>query len=149
MKNIKLNLFLIAIVALAMGSCKKDKTVSELLTTGSWKFTVITIDPGIDLDGSGSLVTDLFAQLDACDKDDLTIFKSGGISNYDEGAVKCDSSSPQTTTGTWVLSADEKTLTFDGESWQILSLDDSTLKVKYAEDYGSGVTYTITATLSH
>jgi hypothetical protein len=149
MKNLKLIVFLLLLVNFTLSSCKKDKTVTELLTNGSWKNTAISIDPGIDLDGTGTLVTDLFAQFPPCTKDDLTIFKTGGVYDSDEGATKCSVSDPQTTQGVWVLSADEKTMTIDGESWQILSLDESNLKVKYQEDLGTGVIYTITSTYGH
>jgi hypothetical protein len=149
MKKLKFSLFLIAIVAFSMGSCKKDKTVTELLTDSAWKITALSVDPAIDIDGNGTLVKDLYAQYETCDKDDLTIFKAGGVLTNDEGALKCDSSNPQTTTGTWLLSADEKTITFDGDSWSILSLDDATLKMTNVQDDGNGIKYTISATLSH
>ncbi len=49
--------------------------------------------------------------VDDCSKDDCTNFNSDKTLAFDEGATKCDPSDPQTSTGTWSLSSDGKTLT--------------------------------------
>ncbi len=151
MKNMKIILWAFAATALLLGSCKDDeKSNTELLVDHQWKITSITSDPAIDWTGTGVFVTDVYSQYEACEKDDLTIFKSNGVVNYDQGATKCDPSDPQTTTGTWAFSADEKILTLDGESFDIITLDESTLKVKFIQDLGPGLPkYTLTATFTH
>ncbi len=134
-------------LTLAFGACKKDddKSNSEQLVDKNWRMVAFTSDPAINI--GGIQFSDLYAQLDDCDKDDLIIFKSGGAVNNDEGPSKCDPSDPQTTTGTWVFNTDETILTVDGESWTILELDDDDLKVKYTGDpFGGGFNTTLTAT---
>lgn len=112
---------LVLALFIAFTSCKKESdtavtitaTPAEYLTAGSWKTTAITINPGIDL-GDGVLFTDLFSQMDLCEKDDLVIFNTNGTITADEGAIKCDPEMPQTSPdGTWKLSTDNKTLTID------------------------------------
>ena len=153
-------IFFIAI-SLAFVSCDKDededsnKTTSEYLRAGFWKTTAMTIDPGVNV--GGVTLTDFFAQLEACTKDDLIKFNSDGSITDDEGATKCDVNDPQTTTeGSWVLSADNKMLTIsypgdDDISLTITTINDNTLQGSYTveEDFGSGLLlYTISVTLS-
>lgn len=139
-------------VVLAMASCKKDDpTTIELLThADGWIFVSATVDPPIVDPFTGTSITDFYAQMDACDKDNITIFQDNGTVIFDEGATKCDPNDPQTTTGTWALSADETTITLDGESWNIESITKSSMRINtsFVESY-SGITYTITATLEH
>lgn len=139
-------------VVLAMASCKKDDpTTTELLTNSKgWILVSLTTDPAIVDPITGTNITDLYAQQDACDKDDITIFQDNGTYIADEGATKCDPSDPQTDTGTWVLSTDEKTITVDGESWTIESISKSSLRITFpfADPY-TGITYTWTATFQH
>ena len=137
---------------LAFASCKKDSlSKTDLLTDADgWKMVSLTTDPAIVDPFTGTQITDLYAQFDACDKDDITTFSANGTFVSDEGATKCDPSDPQTTSGTWLLSADEKTITIDGESWTISELSKSTLRVTYPwVDNSSGITYTWTATFTH
>jgi len=139
-------------VVLAMASCKKDDpTTTELLIdSDGWILVSMTVDPPIVDPISGTSITDFYAQMDACDKDDITIFQDNGTYITDEGATKCDPNDPQTETGTWVLSADEKTITIDGESWTIESLTKSSMRVTFPFDEPyTGITYTMTATLEH
>lgn len=139
-------------VVLAVASCKKDDpTTTELLTDADgWIFVSATIDPPLIDPVSGTSITDFYAQLDACEKDDISFFKENGTYIIDEGATKCDPNDPQTVTGSWTLSADEKIITVDGENWEIVSISKSSLRVKlnFVEPY-TGVTYIITATLEH
>ena len=139
-------------VVLAMASCKKDDpSTTQLLTDpDGWILVAMTVDPPIVDPITGTSITDFYAQMDACDKDDITIFQDNGTYITDEGATKCDPNDPQTQTGTWVLSADEKTITVDGESWTIESLSKSSMRVTFPfnEPY-TGITYTMSATLEH
>lgn len=133
-------------------SCKEDDEdpdTTELLTDGNWKLTAMTSDPAIDW--FGTPVTNVYAQLPACIKDDFTIFKDNGTVNFDEGASKCDPSDPQTTSGTWTLNTDETILsvTTDGEteSWNIEELKEKTFSAKY-EITDLGVNYTLSVTFT-
>jgi hypothetical protein len=142
-----LNLYLLVVVfCLSLFSCKKDeKTPTENLI-GKWMVTAMTISPAMNG------VTDMFSTSDACGKDDLTIFNADGTVTKDEGAVKCNSSNPQTSSGgTWVLSADGKTLTMTNTSGTqqivtIVTLSSTSLVVTQTM-VQSAVTYTYTITL--
>ncbi len=138
------------LATLTMTSCEKDKDKpdnTEVLTGGSWKLTAMTSDPAFDW--FGTPVTNLYAQLPACIKDDLTIFKENGTVNFDEGASKCDPNDPQTTSGTWAFNTDETILsvTTDGdtESWNVEEMKDKTFRARY-EITQEGITYTFTVT---
>ena len=123
-----------------MSSCSKDedspeevaKTTTEYLTAGNWKTTAMTISPGLNF--GGVEITDFYAQFEACEKDDLTKFNTDGTITDDEGATKCDPNDPQTTNdGTWVLSADNSSVTIgypdeDPITMNIVQLDGSVFK---------------------
>jgi hypothetical protein len=140
-------LTLVAIFALA--SCSKDddpSTVELLKSDKGWILTALVTDPAYDI--FGTQVTDLYAQFEACAKDDLYFFQDDNKYLFDEGATKCDPTDPQTDTGTWLLSTDEKVMTVDGESWDIIEINKNTLKVKYVYSEG-GLNYTWTSTFEH
>jgi hypothetical protein len=128
--------------------CKDDDDAtpnkSKVLTDGAWQLTAMTSDPAIDW--FGAPVTNVYAQLPACVKDDLTIFKENGSVNFDEGVSKCDPNDPQTTTGAWAFNTTQTILsvTQDGEteSWEVSELEDDTFKADY-KIVGESVTYTL------
>lgn len=151
-------ILLLTILIFAFGSCKKDdngggnKSVTDLLTSGIWKFSTLTNTP---------TTKDYFAQLASCEKDDLVIFKSGGVVTYDEGATACGT---QAYNKEWLLSADEKIITIDDGAkwtacssgsrdtdWEIVTLTENTLVVKYQEDCQGmgGYPWQITITFTH
>lgn len=59
---------------------------------GTWRLSAAVLTPPVNG------VSDLYANLDQCTKDDLLIYKDGGVEIYDEGATKCQPSAPQQTT---------------------------------------------------
>jgi len=135
----------------------KPKTKTELITAGSWKATALTISPAVDFNGDGTPDSDLFQFSQACEKDDITNFKTDKTYTEEEGATKCNSSDPQVyTNGTWAFSGDETkiTLTPNGssnpETFTISELSANTLKyTQTVTDSSSSTTYTITGTFSH
>jgi hypothetical protein len=139
-------------------SCKKEdpikpKTKTELLCSSPWKIYEQTINPGIKIVG-GATITDVFAQLDPCDKDDLTLYKSNGSGIYDDGPMKCDPLDLQTSTFTWTFNLDETKLIEDTDSYDIVQLDEKVLKLSIiidGEDIGgiAGVKYVLTSTSKH
>ena len=155
MKRVILYL-LIASAGIASTSCKKDTvaatpapTKTELLTNKNWVLTAETVSPGINV-GGGTVITDLYGQMQACSKDDFIRFETPNVYKEDEGATKCSSSSPQTTTGTWVFNADQTIITTTSQgstpqSLNIVELTGTSLKVTATEAL-NGVNYTITAT---
>lgn len=150
MKNLRLLslLFIIAFVTV-FSACKKDddkKPASreDMLTGKRWKMTSATVDPAL------FGITDWYAQMEACDKDDYTEFKKGGQAIFDQGAQVCDGE-PQTQTGSWVFNGDQTKITVTEPdsgpiTYDIIELTNSSIKVKYTEKGSDGINYTFTAT---
>jgi hypothetical protein len=144
-KNFSILFAATVLVASLFTSCKKDEDRTALLVGKNWKLSALTVDPAIDF--FGVQISDLYAQFETCDKDDILTFEAGGTLTFDEGASKCDSSEPQTIAGTWAFNTDETILTVDGIDWKIKSISGSKLVVSYEEDLlGTGVKNTITGT---
>lgn len=145
-------------------NCKKDEkdpeptpapapalTNTQKLTGKNFKLTASTVDPAYN--NGTTLVTNWYNQLEACVKDDLLNFNANGTFTSDEGASKCDSDDPQTTSGTWLWSTDEKILTVKvsgqttGTSLNVVQNDGTTLKVTYEyEEDNTKYTFTDTYT---
>lgn len=146
----KINLLLIVSLFLATLSCKKDEepTKKELLCGKNWTLVAETVSPAINL--NGTLITDLYSQLEDCSKDDIGIFNTNGTYTFEEGPTKCDVNDPQVwDSGTWVFNSDQTILVLTGS--------DGTLNAKIVELTSSklatsqemtidGIKYTITDT---
>ncbi|KAB2914907.1 MAG: DUF5004 domain-containing protein [Bacteroidetes bacterium] len=154
----KITLLLVLSSLLCFTACKKDeetstpqKTKSELLSAKPWKMTALTVNPAIN--AGGTMITDIYAQMQACDKDDVYSFKSDKTYTQEEGATKCDPNDPQVSeAGTWTFSSDEKQIvqTSSGstESSTLVELTETKLVISNTETDG-GITYTYTATFSN
>ncbi len=137
-------------------SCKKDDpTRVELLTGKNWKLVGCTIDPAVNV--GGTLISDYYAQMSDCDKDDLYNYKENGSMTRDEGGARCNTNDPQTYMGQWAFNSDNTILTITitygansvTESHTIIELSKSSSKTKYTQllDLGSGsINYTFTNT---
>lgn len=153
--RLKSALVALTLLSIVFTSCEKDKDNKPdnvgLLTGKNWKMTAFTIDPAIDWFGNGTQVTNIYAQLPACAKDDLAVFNKNGTVNFDEGASKCSPNDPQTTSGTWAFNTDKTILsvTTEGEteSWKILELKNDKMVIEYQE-VEDGITYTLTGTFA-
>jgi hypothetical protein len=116
---------------LALASCKKDDkdTVKDLLTSEAW----IQSDYRSDDNGDGELTADE-SDIEDCEKDDATTFEDNGDYSYNDGADVCDPGFPNEGSGTWTLSADEKTLTIEESGitlpFQIVSITNSKLVLR-------------------
>ncbi|OWY24950.1 hypothetical protein C7N43_28865 [Sphingobacteriales bacterium UPWRP_1] len=157
----KTSFFSVATIALAfffigtLGSCKKDdKSKTELLTHHSWKVKAATINPAIDIFGTGELISDLYANnffYPACTKDDFMTFKDNGQVISDEGATKCSAGDPQTTTQNWTFNSTETVITIseldgsDPQSFNISSLTEDEVVISNSESIDN-VVYTFTTT---
>ena len=151
---------LMGIATTLFNGCKKEDkapevvtpapTKTELLTGKNWRMTALTVNPGIDV--SGTIITDWYSQLQSCEQDDLVKFNTNGSYTDDEGVTKCNSSDPQTSTGTWVFNTNQTIITQDGtDSYTITELTSTTLKMSIVinEDNGSGpLNYTYAATFT-
>ena len=112
---LKTSIIAFSLLLFVFSSCKKDEDLNnnthDFLTAGNWKLIGVTVNPGIVLE-NGTVITDIYAQLDVCSKDDMLQFNSNGDFISDQGILKCDPEETQIeTVGTWELSNDGKTLT--------------------------------------
>lgn len=135
--------------------CNKEDpppTSAELLL-GNWGITADTWSPAYDLFGNGQKITDAYALMEACERDNIFIFKASNIGELNEGATKCDPTDPQTVPFTYLLknnntqlniSISEQGITI-GLDFGILQLDATTLKLT-TSTVENGVTYTNTQT---
>lgn len=140
-----------------LSSCQDDpivpKTKTELLCSKSWKLSGLSVNPGIDI--GGVVITDFLTQIESCTKDDIYIYVNDGRGTIDEGATKCSPTDPQSSSFTWVFSADESKLTENNtDTYDILQLDESILKTSIIYDGSeiggvAGIKYKLTSTYSH
>ena len=94
----------LTILMLAFCACGKDDSPKDLLTSAScWQITKVESRASASDPWGNGIFTE-------CTKDDCTSFNSDGKFTFDEGATKCDPNDLQTTTGTYTLSEDGKTL---------------------------------------
>lgn len=137
---------LIAAFALtvAFSACKDDKddatpaasgqTGSAALTGKDWRMTANTMTisgTGTPLDGT----TDNYAEMEACEKDNLTRFNDDKTMVEKEGATKCDPGDPDTVSqGTWELMNNNTKLKItpsaagsDPQIYDIITLNETTL----------------------
>ncbi len=92
---------------LFLASCSKEddstpapKTKTELLTTGTWKFSTATVGG-----------TNVNALLQSCQKDNILTFVAVGLSGtLDEGLTKCNGADPQSSPFTWSFASGETVL---------------------------------------
>lgn len=105
-------------LGILMAGCQKKndnsvpespKTKTDLISSSSWKFS----KAGIDQDNNGTIDYDLPAGLlQPCESDNILTFKSDKTGLADEGATKCDPTSPQSTPFTWSFGSNETELDF-------------------------------------
>lgn len=143
-------LLLAAIVLFSLASCKKDNpTKTELLTNKDWKLTAATVDPGLNV--GGTVITDYYAQMSACEKDNLLRFSAPNLVVVDEGATMCNTGDPQTQSGTWSFNSTETILTIAFGSTvancTVVKLEENTLAYSISELY-NGINYTLTRTFT-
>jgi hypothetical protein len=98
MKNF---LLIMSVCVVGFVSCKKDDSPSntDLLVQSSWKINNI----GADVTGDGKVDQDITSQVPACIVDNTFTFKKDGTGVVDEGATKCDPSSPSSYPFAWTL----------------------------------------------
>ena len=150
---ISFTLLLIAVSILP--ACKKNDNTpppdaESLLLNKTWKLVAFTISPAIDL-GNGP-TNDVLSAWDACDKDDLFIFKSNNVFIYDEGVLKCDAGYPQQLTSTWSYNKTTKEITYcigngsscDSYTWVISEINDTQFKATAKESFqGTNYSYSV------
>lgn len=138
---------LLAVILLFSASCKKEEDKqapkTDLLTNGQWRMTTYTLSPPLDLDGDGTADADGLATFDACDKDNLFIFKRDGTLVLDHGPTKCNSSDPQSENTTWAFVNNETEIIIDGDRATIIELTVSRFRVSLGIGNSTGdITFT-------
>jgi Lipocalin-like domain len=121
-------------ICLIIESCKKDDRSSNPIV-GKWKMTAY-IHNGIDVYGT---------QVYPCVIDNIVTFTSDQQVMVDEGPTKCNSSDPQTITGTFSFNSDNTQLTVSSNGSSdvdyVRTLNSTTLKVEQISN-GDVITYT-------
>jgi hypothetical protein len=157
MRMKKIILFLVIFNIIGFSSCKKDEelTNTELLCRDSWILSASTFTPGIFIEGYG-LITDYFAILSNCTKDDLWDFNENGNYTLEDGPTKCDPLDPSVFDyGTWAFNSDETVVILTSNvyygttEYNILELTEQTLKVSSMLVDTLSNAYTWTETYTH
>lgn len=149
MKNFSTYFCMVAVSLACLSSCKKDDTTApapasktDLLTAKSWKMTDVKV-------AGQTIYNTPFFQ--TCAKDDLLKFNTNKVATFDEGAVKCDATSPQSRSGSWDLTTNETKLKVtdpDGDTVEgtIGTLTSTTLTMTDPDGFGPGVAAEVTYT---
>ena len=122
-------------IALLLTACKNDDDdvacqLSSSSIVGTYKITAITYKPT-----PTSADVDIYATLDACEKDDLLVLNDNGIMNYQDAGTVCSPSGSYS--GSWSLTGNS--ITIDGDPGTVSSFDCSTLVLTQADPSGTGV----------
>ncbi|ESU28662.1 hypothetical protein FLJC2902T_12530 [Flavobacterium limnosediminis JC2902] len=130
----KITLLFVSALALGMvfTSCNKDddsSSSSSASIEGKWKYS----KEGAIVSGQ-EVLTDYLNEAPQCGNDYIEILAGGTAKDvyyYNDGGCLSDVG-----TGTWSKSGNIMTVTFDGvaENAEILTLDSTTLKVKYTDN---------------
>lgn len=122
-------------------ACSKDKCTkksstsnAQLLTGKNWYLVELNEYPGIS-DGKGGMITDIFSLIRDCNRDNFQNYQSDGILLDDQGLVNC-SSMPPKTYRPWKLENNETILARGDvapDKFEIVSIDEKNLKLKYVE----------------
>lgn len=148
----KILLVLLGFTFCAFQSCKKDPSVTELLTSDDWKLKTLTVNPAVIVNNVA--ITDYYSQLYDYDKDNILRFRTDGTFISDEGTLKENPNDPQTKQGNWLLSTSETTITVwvdnDTINYNLLDVSESSLSLSYSErDTSTQINYTLTAGFEH
>ena len=138
-------------------ACSKNGNQSKaaLLTAGNWKVIADTINPARNINGHNE--TDMYQFYDPiCERDDYFKFTSDGTYELNNGSQKCQSSDPQTISGTWFFSDGDTKLNlapynnylFGKCDIQELTASRITL-VWYTRDQNGSINRTHVITLTH
>lgn len=143
MKNQFYTLLLVIASGALLTGCKKDKdnddeptakTKTELISTGSWKFSSATV--------SGINVASF---IQACQKDNILTFQANGSGSIDEGLTKCNGGDAQTSPFTWNFTTNESILhasaiffTGGSNDFNVVSITDTQLVGSQMVDFGGG-----------
>lgn len=120
--------FLILTIGLGLLiSCKKDKNESDatfdLLTAKPWKYS--KQDKNTSTNPAGA---NIYYAPEDCDMDDVYTFSTTLIASIDRGTLKCDNNEVRTENAAYTFDAAAKTITIDGESFNLAEVSEHQLK---------------------
>jgi hypothetical protein len=134
-------LVLIICASLALSSCKKEESPdpvdvnrntnasifpgpkAEVIISKTWKLTNKLVEY------TNGLPTEDFTNVPTCQKDNLLVFKK--TKKYDvEEAVDVCPGKQATTTYDWKTSDDETTVVLNGTTWQIVTVNNTTMQLR-------------------
>jgi hypothetical protein len=142
MKKSILSIILVAVVCmLAFSSCKKEKTMTEMLQLKKgWTLSTATSSPSYNLNEGGQ-ITNLFdGYVRDCEKDDIIKFNKDGHEYLNPGDDVCDGqASEESSLGTFDFNETEMTMDmqipffYDAavESVKVVELTEDVLKVNF------------------
>ena len=153
MGSLKALLFF-CLLSSALFSCKKEqkaipvKSQYQLLTQGSW----VLVEAYTNTEKDGVHATqDIYGNMDDCQKDDIVTFtKDGHEVLVDQGPLKCDVASPQTSVNqTWVLVSNTQIelthLVFETSyEAKILELSETVLLIRVYGTWSDGTSFETT-----
>ncbi|HWB24657.1 MAG TPA: lipocalin family protein [Chitinophagaceae bacterium] len=150
--TIRKTLACVVLAGITIVACQKSNNSQNdvtILTSGKWQIS----DASVTIPGSG-VSLDVYDSIPDCVKDNFYIFASEGTATIDEGATKCDSSDPQTTTGNWkLLENNTKLQTIDpltgaSADLTLLEINSNDMKVQDTATY-QGYSVNATVTFKH
>jgi len=132
MKNLKS--FAVLFIALSFASCDNfniDIPTNDDLADTKWELVSFIVE---DADGANETIGDM----DACELDNVLVFKGNSTFAFDEGLTKCDPNDPQIEDGGIYLLSEDQTgliLTMEDEvtAMEVLELSGTTLKLQVDE----------------
>ena len=98
--------FVLLSIGLIVISCKKSSdspSKTQLLTSATWKYDTVALD--LDKDGKPDTPVPP-GYIASCSLDNTITFKTDSTGTLDEGATKCNSTDPQSTTFHWYFKND-------------------------------------------
>ena len=120
------SLLLISAVCTGLLACHKDSTPDPTptstnmtnLTASTWLYE----SAGVDVDKNGTIDLPLTStEVPPCLADNKLTFKTDNTAIADEGATKCNTSNPQTSTFNWNFTNNEKILNISSPVFSVFS----------------------------
>jgi hypothetical protein len=140
-----------------ISSCSKKnssstgETKTQLITASAWKYDTA----GVDIDGNGTIDQALpGGTIPSCITDNTLTFTTDSTGIENEGAVKCDTASAQTSTFTWSFNSAQSAIILPDSVFglsgtiNITSLTASQLHLEQAVTE-SGITVNVAVYLKH
>jgi hypothetical protein len=132
--------------SLFLGGCDKNSSSGrdlDMLTHNPWKYE----KAGFDSDEDG-IFDALDPRIAGCEKDDQIIFRADGTGTFEEGAIKCKISDPDSLPFAWSFQDHDSSIYFQDQYYKIQALTDSRFVI-YADQNLGGVNTRYTIIFTH